>query len=129
EGSRIAHAELSGPGWNLRGPAEPLIVLAGKPFEDLLLVISNRTNDDQLVRIGGDAAAESVAASAGTSTGVFLKLAVHPPGKFRSRITLRAREQSGEILIQGEARSAGRLAVRILDPAAEPTAARVYLRG
>jgi hypothetical protein len=128
ESGRIVHAELDGPGWNLREPAEPLIVVAGKPFDDLLLVVSNRTDKDQVVRIGGNVLPESVALSAGASTGLFVRVPSRPPGRFRCRITVRTRELAGEIPIQGEARPAGRLAASILDPAGKPTAARIYLR-
>lgn len=129
EGGRIVHAELSGAGWKVRGPAEPVKAIAGRAFDQLLLVISNATGTDRVVRIGGDAAPDSVAVPSHTATGLFVRIPERAPGHFRARLALRAGGAAAEVPLQVEARTAGRVKVRILDAAGRPAAARVYLRG
>ena len=134
QGGRIARAALAASGFRSSNPAEPLVLTQGKLYSHLLLVVSNRTRRARDFSIGSAEGSlsvieESVSLQGGESTGVFIRFMGPQAGAFQAKLGIRSGGHSTRILLEGEVRRSGRLAVRLFDTEDRPTAARVYLNG
>jgi hypothetical protein len=134
QGGRIARAALKPTGWEILAAREPVILTEGKPYNHLLLVISNLTQQEREFAVSGgdnmfEVVPEGVALPPAASVGLVVRILGRRAGPLRSSFHVESYGVSGDVPIEGEVRRAGHLIAHIYDAQGLPTPARVFLTG
>ncbi|MFN0171163.1 MAG: CehA/McbA family metallohydrolase [Bryobacteraceae bacterium] len=134
KGTHISRVTLTADGLTAEKPAAGLLVSEGRIADPLQFVLTNQTRSPASFAIAGtgtavDVVPEQAMVAAGSSTSVFVRMAGRAPGNYTLPLRASAAGKEATVPVDVEVRPVGRLAVRVLDAAGRPTAARVFLTG
>ncbi len=134
KGSHVGRLTLTASGLAAEKPAAGLLLPEGRMWDPLMLVVTNQSSAPATFSIAGigtavDVMPEQAMVAAGSSTSVFIRMAGRAPGNYTLQLRASAAGKETTVPVDVQVRPAGRLAVRVLDAAGRPTAARVFLTG
>jgi hypothetical protein len=130
-GGHVARAELTGAGWKITAPSQPLVVAGAQAYE-LLLLVSNSTHSAQpvMATLGKEVGSwkQKVELAPQQTTALYARLLARATGPLNASIRLEG-SSPAEISLVGEVRQPVHLHVRVLDASDRVSPARLYLHG